>query len=306
MKIEKVAIVGRGALGILYGAHFTEKLGKQAVSFVASEDRIERYMSSQPVCNGRACDFSYISEKNEGNPADLVIFAVKSTKLEEALKTAKNVIGEDTVIISVLNGISSEKIIASEYGSARIIHCVAQGMDAVKLGDELTYSKMGELIVGTPEAEKEKLERLEALCSFFEQTQLPYTRDENIIHRMWSKFMLNVGVNQVVMVNEGTYRTIQQPGEAREMMIEAMREVIKLSEFEGAGVTEKELQEYVDLVDTLHPDKMPSMRQDGIEKRRSEVELFSGTVIRLSEENGIKSPVNEMLYRRIKEIESSY
>ena len=65
---------------------------------------------------------------------------------------------EDTVIISVLNGISSEKIIASEYGSERIIHCVAQGMDAVKLGDELTYSKMGELIVGTPEAEKEKLE----------------------------------------------------------------------------------------------------------------------------------------------------
>ena len=63
MKIEKVAIVGRGALGILYGAHFTEKLGKQAVSFVAGEDRIERYMSSQPVCNGRACDFSYISEK---------------------------------------------------------------------------------------------------------------------------------------------------------------------------------------------------------------------------------------------------
>ena len=61
MKIEKVAIVGRGALGILYGAHFTEKLGKQAVSFVAGEDRIERYMSSQPVCNGRACDFSYIS-----------------------------------------------------------------------------------------------------------------------------------------------------------------------------------------------------------------------------------------------------
>ena len=53
MKIETVAIVGRGALGILYGAHFTEKLGKQAVSFVAGEDRIERYMSSQPVCNGR-------------------------------------------------------------------------------------------------------------------------------------------------------------------------------------------------------------------------------------------------------------
>ena len=42
MKIEKVAIVGRGALGILYGAHFTEKLGKQAVSFGASEDRSER------------------------------------------------------------------------------------------------------------------------------------------------------------------------------------------------------------------------------------------------------------------------
>ena len=70
MKIEKVAIVGRGALGILYGAHFTEKLGKQAVSFVAGEDRIERYMSSQPVCNGRACVF--------GN-SKMQFLAIKST-----------------------------------------------------------------------------------------------------------------------------------------------------------------------------------------------------------------------------------
>ena len=179
-------------------------------------------------------------------------------------------------------------------------------MDAVKLGNDLSYSKMGELIVGIQSEDKQKRERLDSLCDFFEKVQLPYTREKDIIHRMWSKFMLNVGVNQVVMVNEGTYKTIQSPGEPRYMMIGAMREVVKLSEYEGANVTEKELQDYLSIVDSLDPENMPSMRQDGIEKRKSEVELFSGTVINLSKEHSVESPVNELLYKKIKEIESTY
>ncbi|WP_028829089.1 ketopantoate reductase family protein [Proteocatella sphenisci] len=306
MEIKKVVIVGRGALGILFGYHFTEKMGKSAVSFIASDDRIKKYNQEVSLCNGKVCDFSYISEDLKGEPADLVIFAVKSTRLEEALETAKNQIGDNTTIISVLNGISSEKIISDRYGKERIIHCVAQGMDAVKLGNDLSYSKMGELIVGIQSEDKQKRERLDSLCDFFEKVQLPYTREKDIIHRMWSKFMLNVGVNQVVMVNEGTYKTIQSPGEPRYMMIGAMREVVKLSEYEGANVTEKELQDYLSIVDSLDPENMPSMRQDGIEKRKSEVELFSGTVINLSKEHSVESPVNELLYKKIKEIESTY
>lgn len=118
--------------------------------------------------------------------------------------------------------------------------------------------------------------------------------------------MLNVGVNQVVMVHEGNYGTVQVPGPAREHMIAAMREVIALSRLEGVPVTEEDLQYYVGLVDTLSPEGMPSMRQDGLAHRKSEVALFSGTVCRLAEKHGLDVPVNRALYRTVLEMEAVY
>ena len=118
--------------------------------------------------------------------------------------------------------------------------------------------------------------------------------------------MLNVGVNQIVMVHEGTYGTIQQPGPAREQMKEAMREVILLCRYEGIPVTEEDLEYYVALVDTLSPDGMPSMRQDGLARRPSEVEFFAGTVLKLAVKHHLDLPVNQELYNRIKAMESRY
>lgn len=134
----------------------------------------------------------------------------------------------------------------------------------------------------------------------------PYTVEEDILHRLWSKWMLNVGVNQVVMVREGTYGTVQKPGEARDLMIAAMREVIKIAEQEQIPVTETDLNEYLDLIDTLSPDGMPSMRQDGLAGRYSEVELFAGTVLEKAAKLGIDVPVNRYLYETVREMEKAY
>lgn len=306
MGIKNISIIGMGALGILFGQHFTEKMGNEHVAFVANDRRIDKYLKTKVHCNGNACDFRMVSDKQQGRSADLVVFAVKSTALEEALETAKYQIGENTIIISLLNGISSEKIIGDRYGMEKIIHCVALGMDAVKTGNDLTYTKMGQLCVGILPDETEKTHRLNTLCEFFDQVELPYIKEDDILHRLWSKFMLNVGVNQAVMVYEGTYETIQKPGEAREVMIGAMREVKVLSHYEGVNLTEEDLTAYVDLMDTLSPDGMPSMRQDGLAKRKSEVELFSGTVLRLAEKHNLTLPINAMLYHRIRDMEKGY
>ncbi|MBE0450804.1 MAG: ketopantoate reductase family protein [Clostridia bacterium] len=304
MAIKNVSIIGMGALGILFGQHFTEKMGNQSVAFVANEKRIEKFKHTRVHCNGKECDFRMVSDWLQEKPADLVIFAVKSTALDEALETAKYQIGKDTIIISLLNGISSEQIIGARFGMEKIIHCVALGMDAVKTGNDLTYTKMGQLCVGILPDDTEKVGKLNTLCEFFDEIGLPYTKEDDILHRLWNKFMLNVGVNQAVMVYEGTYETIQKPGEAREVMIGAMREVMELAHYEGVKLTIDDLMAYVDLMGTLSPDGMPSMRQDGLAKRKSEVELFSGTVLKLAEKHGLKFPINTMLYEKIHDMET--
>ena len=304
MNIERIAIVGMGALGVLYGDFLTEHLGRERVGFVVNAERRERYERMEITANGRRCDFRLIDANESGEPADLVIFAVKATALQQAMEDAAGQIGPDTVILSVLNGITSERLLEQRFGGKNVVYCVAQGMDAVKLGGALTYTVMGQLCIGVPS--EEKLPALDAVCALFDRIGMPYSREEDILHRLWSKFMLNVGVNQVVMVFEGTYGTIQAPGRPREMMIAAMREVLELSKYEGVKLTEDDLNFYVDLMNTMSPQGMPSMRQDGLAHRRSEVELFSGTVCRLAKKHGLAVPVNEWLYARVREMEAAY
>lgn len=299
--MPNITIIGMGALGILYGDIMSASLGRDAVTFLADERRIQKYRREGVCCNGRTCDFQMSSQ---AKPADLLIFAVKGNALDEAMRTAEQAVGEDTIILSVLNGISSEEILADHFQKGHIIHCIAQGMDAVKLGNKLTYSHKGELRIGTPAP---------ALAPFVAQAaqilksaDVPCTIEEDIVHRLWSKWMLNVGVNQVVMVTEGTYGTVQKPGEARDMMIAAMEEVRKLSEYAKTGVTREDITFYVNLLDSLDPDGMPSMRQDGISRRYSEVDLFAGTVLQKAAEYGLSVPVNRMLYDKVKEMEATY
>ena len=148
MDIKRISIVGMGALGILYGEFFTRKLGKEFVEFVADERRIERYKREGVACNGTPCDFNLVNENEKGKAADLLIFAVKGTSLDSAIRTARNKVSKDTIILSLLNGISSEEIIGQTYGMDKMLHCVAQGMDAVKIGNELTYTQFGEICIG--------------------------------------------------------------------------------------------------------------------------------------------------------------
>ncbi|HBH13755.1 MAG TPA: 2-dehydropantoate 2-reductase, partial [Clostridiales bacterium] len=71
-------------------------------------------------------------------------------------------------------------------------------------------------------------------------------------------------------------------------------------------IEEKDIDYWLAILDSLNPEGMPSMRQDMLAKRYSEVELFSGTVIELGREHNLKTPVNEMLYNRIKEMEAEF
>ncbi len=306
--IEKVAIVGMGALGLLYGTYIDDHTGSDAgdrgaVSFLLDEERLARYQDKIFTVNERVVAPTMESAR-DASPADLVIVAVKYNDLQSALDTMADCIGEDTIIMSVLNGITSEDIIAERYGYERIVYTVAQGMDAVKIGDDLTYSQMGNLHIGVPKGMDDS--RLKRAASYFEKIKMPYIVEEDIVFRMWSKFMLNVGVNQTCMVYETDYEGCLLPGEAHDTFLAAMKEVKEIANAEGVAITDETIDQYIGIIRSLKPGSIPSMRQDSIQKRKTEVDMFAGTVIEIAEKHGIPVPANEFLFCRAKEIEASY
>lgn len=135
MTINKITFVGMGALGVLFGDFLTRKLGKDHVEFVLDEARIDKYNNEGVTCNGLPCDFTVVSENEKNKPTDLLIFAVKANSLDSAIKSARNKVSQDTIILSLLNGISSEEVIGQAYGMDKIIYCVAQSNNPVRRGN---------------------------------------------------------------------------------------------------------------------------------------------------------------------------
>ena len=305
MEIKKVTIVGLGALGILFGNHLAKRMPKGDLRIIADEKRIQKYKKEHVYCNGEKCDFHYVTPNESCEPADLLLFTVKYEGLHDAIQAVKNHVDENTIILSALNGITSEAIIGRTFGRDRILYSVAQGMDAVKVGNKLTYDHMGMLCFGD---QKPGIisERVKRVAAFFEKMDFPYQIDTDMDKRQWGKFMLNVGVNQTVAVYKSNYGEVQGEGDARKTMIAAMREVIALSEYEGINLSEEDLNYWLSVLATLSPEGKPSMAQDLEARRYSEVPLFAGAVLEMAEKYQVPTPVNQKLFDTIKAIESTY
>jgi len=305
MMIKKVSIVGLGALGVLYAHHLSKKMPKQDLRIVADQHRINRYINDKIYSNGELCDFQYTTPEKKVKPADLLVFAVKFNNLKEAIEAVRGHVDDNTIIISLLNGIASEEVIGWAYGAEKIVYCVAQGMDAVKVGNQITYANMGLLCIGDrdPGLTSDKTKSVDC---FMTNMEIPHTVETQMYRKLWNKFMANVGINQSLAIFGGQYKDVQMEGEARDVMIAAMREVITLSIKEGIFLNEDDLQYWLMIISQLSPQGKPSMRQDVEAQRYSELELFSGTVLDLGKKHGIQTPVNLMLYKKIKEIENAY
>ena len=304
MEIRNVSIIGLGALGVMYADFFTNRLGKEKVRVLADRDRIKRYSESRITCNGRECDFQYADIADPMEPADLLIFAVKYGGLQQAIRDAAPAAGENTLILSVLNGVSSEEDLIEAFGEDKVLFCVAQKMDALKDGSSVTYAHLGELAVG--ELDGRRSERLRRLTDFFDQAEFPYELPDDMKKHEWGKLLCNTGLNQTLMVYEGTFELVQKEGEARELMKGAMREVVAVANSLGIELGEADIDHWLEIINGLNPKGEPSMRQDARARRKSEVELFGGTICRLGRENNVPTPVNDFLYGRILEIEASY
>ena len=93
---------------------------------------------------------------------------------------------------------------------------------------------------------------------------------------------------------------MQESGKAREMMKAAMRETILVANAEGVDLSEKDMNDWIAIIDTLNPNGEPSMRQDSKAGRKTEVVLFAGTICELGKKHGIETPVNDEFLAKIK------
>ncbi|MEW9670075.1 ketopantoate reductase family protein [Ammoniphilus sp. 3BR4] len=299
-KIEKVSLVGLGAIGAAYGSKLHDLL-KDSFQVVANEERIKKHESNGIKVNDRVYHFPYITPETKTEPADLVIFAVKNAELPQAIEDIKHHVGPDTIILSLLNGISSEEEIYAAYENEHILYSMSVEIDAVRDNHEIHFSTLGRIEYG--ERNNSLSDDVLAVQDLFERAGIDYKISENISRTMWWKFMINVGINQTSAVLKAPYGVFQSVPMAYEWVESAMREVVVLSQKVGIDLKEEDIKKFWPIINNLSPKGKTSMLQDVEAGRKTEVEYFAGKVCELGKKYDVPTPINEQLYRMIRIIE---
>ncbi len=157
-------------------------------------------------------------------PADLLIF-VKNHHLPKAIKEAANHVGEKTIIISFLNGISSEEEIGKTFGRDKVLYAYVMRTDATRIGDSTNYVNLGLCAISRSTKYPGKVYRKSiGRRRIFQKTGIKYNIPENMIRELWLKFMLNVGANQVTALLRCGYGALKDSPAVRDLVSSAMRE----------------------------------------------------------------------------------
>jgi 2-dehydropantoate 2-reductase len=287
------------------GASYASRLydmDRSCVSFVASGDRYHRLTEEGLVVNNKHYAIPVIAAEHQSQPADMIIVALKQPNLEKALLDLKNLVDDNTIFLSIMNGLDSESVIGSVYGSEKVLLATAVGIDAQRRRNVVNYSKGGTIYFG--EVDNTSLtERVKAIQAFFDRTGITYKTPVDMQHVMWWKFMINVGINQVSAVLSAPYSIFQSSPHAQEIMESTMLEVISVAAREGINLTEDDIQKWYTFMNSLDPAGKTSMLQDIEAGRPTEVDIFGGKVIELGAKHNIPTPFNNFLYNAIKVLE---
>ncbi len=299
MKIKKVAVLGAGAVGsyVIWGLSSRNDI---ELGVIAEGERAERLKQNGCTINGKIYH-PEVWNSGETDAVDLLIVALKYGSLSAALESIQKVTTENTVIMSLMNGVDSEEIIAEKVGVKHLLPAVIKVAshkeeDGYHFDPETTIG----IIFGELTAPYDS-DRIRAIEELFKETGIHFRATEYAREEMWSKFRLNVCNNlpqAILGAGVGCYRDSVHmkaisDGLKGELEAIAQAKGIDLSKTEASSGRGS----------AVPPSARYSTLQDLDAGRHTEIDMFSGALIRMGKELGIPIPYNEYTYHMIKALE---
>ena len=299
MKITSVAILGAGAVGsyVLWG--LADKPGLR-LSVIAEGPRADRLRQAGLTINGRTYHPQVLTP-GQAHGVELLVVALKYGALPGALDSICTAVGENTTVMSLMNGVDSEELIAARVGEAHVLpalikvasHRTAEG---VRFDPDTTIG----IIYGETHAPFDS-PRVQAVADLFSGTGIRSRATDCIREEIWSKFRLNVCNNlpQAILgagvgcYRDSTHMKAISDGLRREVEAVAAAKGIDMSKCAVSSAHGS----------PVSPAARYSTLQDLDAGRHTEIDMFSGAVMRMGRELGIPTPYNEYTYHMIKALE---
>jgi 2-dehydropantoate 2-reductase len=293
-EIKKVLICGIGAVGAIYANKIGE-YDNDNLRALVDPKRLENYTKNPKIFNGKPLNLNYILPDAQDFKADLIIIATKFDGLKEVVGNLKNFVKKDTIIISLLNGVISEEIIAQTYGWEHTLISFFIGHSAMREGNNITQDGTGEIVFGIKSPELTQKSDVELVKNFFDSAKINYETPEDMMRAYWLKFMLNVSSNQPSAILRLTFGQMQSNEKFLQLFKKIIEEVRQIAQAEGVKNTDTMYEEALEAFKRMIPDGKTSMLQDVEAGRKTEVEIFAGTMVELGKKHNIPTPYNQVL-----------
>jgi 2-dehydropantoate 2-reductase len=301
----KIAVMGSGGVGGYYGG-LLARAGHD-VTFIARGAHLEALRRDGLQVKSVHGDFDVPSTQATDTPAgigpvDLVLVCVKTPGTVAAALAIKPLIGPDTTVMSLQNGIDAAERIGQVVGLEHMLGGVTWISSAIVApGVIQQLSAFRRIVVG--ELDGRVTPRAQAVVEAFQDTGITIELSDDIRRVLWTKFVFIAaisGVGSLTRLEIGDYRTVP---ETRALLTSLMREVEALARASGvvldAGVVEGALS----VVDNAAPNIKPSMQRDVEAGRPSELDALIAVIGRRGRELGVSTPAADLVYAALLPLE---
>lgn len=297
----KILIVGAGGIGGYFGARLMET--GQDVTFLVRERRkkqLEETGLNVDSVNGDVrMAPKLITAKDQPEQYDLIVLTTKSYQLEGAIKDIRPFVGEGTMILPLLNGISHIDDLAAAFGEERVLGglCFIETTLDEK-GTVVQTSPMNQLVYG--ERSGEKTERILKVEKAFSGTKADFALSENIEQDMWHKYLFITAMSGITSAMASPIGPIRELESGKRTISAFLDELAAVMKAANAPIKETIAEDQLAKIMSLAPGMKSSMQRDMEKGQSIEVEHLQGYLLESAKAHQIPVPVLETLYTQLK------
>jgi 2-dehydropantoate 2-reductase len=298
----KIAIMGTGGVGGYYGGLLAQ--AGHDVTFIARGAHLQAMRDKGLQVKSVYGDFTVSPAKASDKPSqigqvDVILFATKTYQTDEAAKLIKPIVGEDTVMVSLQNGIDAADRIGAVVGMEHMLGGATWLSAAIEAPGVIgQYSQFRRIVLG--EFDGQTTRRLKAVYDVLQATGATVEKSDNILKVLWTKFVFIASVSAMGSLTRVTFGEYRIVPEARAVLIDALNEVASLAKAKGVSLDADVVDKTLAFIDGSAPGIKPSMQRDVESGKRSELESMIGVVVHMGVQHNVPTPVMQFAYAMLK------
>ena len=294
----RIAVFGTGGVGGYFGGLLAH--GGHEVHFIARGEHLAAMQAHGLKVKSINGDFDLptvfaTDDPEEIGPVDYVIVAVKHYQLADAVQQINPLVGQDTTVVPLLNGVDAHELLIEALGPEPVVGGLCSVVSFIEEPGVINQpSKLQRVVVG--ELSCKKSDRVEKLVSAWKKMGAEAVHSENIFVSMWTKYLFIASFGGISALARAPMGEILNSKETSQLFLDAMREVEDLARAQDIDLASDVVDSMWAMANNFEYTATSSMQRDVMAGNVFELEAFNGKIVRLAREMGVSTPIHRAIY----------